>query len=350
MSTVHQKFQADLDTKAYEAGLHRMENATKTSTARSAREFSKIDQSMSRQAASMGGGKGSMRAGQIAMQMQDIGVQMQQGARASTIIAQQGSQILSVFGPQGMLLGGLVAAGAMFWEVVRGAKALNKEAKEQKALARQNKETAAAKAGLEQMRADEKATKIAEARLTLKEEEVKALERELDLKERILKIEESEATALNKAVFIESARKRSAAEGAVEFKQFTRNTREAIVQEGGDIINARASQIMGDAPSKAEVRRQERETNRARRRAINEQIDEEDRERRNERPKDAHRGKGDRMSSNERQLGLTEEEKAERRKDRTEAAKAANDKKIMAAFDDEQLRKITNSIEKLIAK
>ncbi|HBJ86100.1 MAG TPA: hypothetical protein DDZ88_19985, partial [Verrucomicrobiales bacterium] len=52
--------------------------------------------------------------GMAAMQMQDIAVQMQMGTRMSTIIAQQGSQLLSVFGPAGMIVGGLVAVGGLF--------------------------------------------------------------------------------------------------------------------------------------------------------------------------------------------------------------------------------------------
>lgn len=55
--------------------------------------------------------------GMAAMQMQDIAVQMQMGTKMSTIIAQQGSQLLSVFGPGGMIAGGLVAVGAMFYNV-----------------------------------------------------------------------------------------------------------------------------------------------------------------------------------------------------------------------------------------
>lgn len=76
------------------------------------------------------GGRGN-GVGMAAMQMQDIAVQMQMGTRMSTIIAQQGSQLLSVFGPVGMILGGLVAVGGMFYSVqqkgIEALQALKKE-------------------------------------------------------------------------------------------------------------------------------------------------------------------------------------------------------------------------------
>lgn len=344
MSTVHQKFQADLDTKAYEAGLHRMENATKTSTARSAREFSKIDQSMSRQAANMGGSKGSMRAGQIAMQMQDIGVQMQQGARASTIIAQQGSQILSVFGPQGMLLGGLVAAGAMFWELVRGAKALNKESQEQKSIARQNRQTAAAQAGLQQLKNDEMATKIAKARVSLREEEVKQLERRLEFEQKIKSIEENpNLTPENKAVFKEAAQNRFNAEESAINKLAQRERGTIRVREEGQTIIDRAEQIRGEAPSKAEARRREREVARSERRAISEEMDAEDRKRRN------------RQTSKESQMedparsGLSDKEKEQMRGAREKAVEEAK-KKDSVILDQDSIDKILKGIDGLIER
>jgi hypothetical protein len=46
------------------------------------------------------------------MQVQDIAVQAQMGTSATTILAQQGSQLLGVFGPYGAILGGILAIGA----------------------------------------------------------------------------------------------------------------------------------------------------------------------------------------------------------------------------------------------
>lgn len=46
---------------------------------------------------------------QVSYQVQDMAVQFGAGARASTVLAQQGSQMLSVFGPMGMILGTIAA-------------------------------------------------------------------------------------------------------------------------------------------------------------------------------------------------------------------------------------------------
>jgi hypothetical protein len=60
-------------------------------------------------------GGGSFGAlGRASLQFQDIAVQAQMGAKWTTIMAQQGSQLLSVFGPTGMIAGGLVAIGGAF--------------------------------------------------------------------------------------------------------------------------------------------------------------------------------------------------------------------------------------------
>jgi hypothetical protein len=78
-----------------------------------------------------GGGKLAM--GNVGMQVQDIAVQAQMGTSALTIMAQQGSQLASIFGPSGMIIGGLVAVGGAllmagkkgddaFQEMIKGAK------------------------------------------------------------------------------------------------------------------------------------------------------------------------------------------------------------------------------------
>ena len=54
----------------------------------------------------------SSRAAQVGFQVQDIAVQAQMGTAATTILAQQGSQLLGVFGPTGAILGGILAIGA----------------------------------------------------------------------------------------------------------------------------------------------------------------------------------------------------------------------------------------------
>lgn len=47
----------------------------------------------------------------VGFQLQDIAVQLQGGTRASVVFAQQGSQLLSIFGPMGALFGTLAAVG-----------------------------------------------------------------------------------------------------------------------------------------------------------------------------------------------------------------------------------------------
>jgi hypothetical protein len=58
----------------------------------------------------MGGGLGN-----VSMQLQDIAVQMQSGTRASIIFAQQGSQMLSAFGPAGAVAGAIAAIGGALY-------------------------------------------------------------------------------------------------------------------------------------------------------------------------------------------------------------------------------------------
>lgn len=53
--------------------------------------------------------------GGASMQVQDIAVQLQSGTKMATVIAQQGSQMLSIFGPAGAIVGGLVAVGGAFF-------------------------------------------------------------------------------------------------------------------------------------------------------------------------------------------------------------------------------------------
>lgn len=53
--------------------------------------------------------------GNVSMQLQDVAVQMQSGTKASIIFAQQGSQMLSAFGPLGMIAGAAAAVGGALY-------------------------------------------------------------------------------------------------------------------------------------------------------------------------------------------------------------------------------------------
>jgi hypothetical protein len=65
------------------------------------------------------------KAAQVGYQVQDIAVQAQMGINATTIIAQQGSQLLGAFGPGGAIAGGLLAIGAIaakvFYDMAKNA-------------------------------------------------------------------------------------------------------------------------------------------------------------------------------------------------------------------------------------
>jgi len=69
------------------------------------------------------GGFRAMRGAtqQLSFQLQDVAVQAQSGTAGLTILAQQGPQILSVFGPSGAVVGALVAFGALIGSVLVSA-------------------------------------------------------------------------------------------------------------------------------------------------------------------------------------------------------------------------------------
>lgn len=77
------------------------------------RSAGQMEKSMSRLGSKSGGGMRGL--GNMSMQIQDIAVQMQMGTKMSTIMAQQGSQMLSAFGPGGAILGGVAAVGFAFY-------------------------------------------------------------------------------------------------------------------------------------------------------------------------------------------------------------------------------------------
>jgi|GEM_PF-2091438 len=110
--------------------LERMRTVQQQTNVSQREAYSLAQRSMPRGGAMSGGSKWAV--GNAAMQAQDIAVQMQMGTKASTIIAQQGSQLLSVFGPAGMIVGGLVAVGGLFYGMqqkgVEALQALQKEA------------------------------------------------------------------------------------------------------------------------------------------------------------------------------------------------------------------------------
>ena len=76
-------------------------------------------QQLEKAGASVEKGMGSMRGAtqNLSYQLQDIAVQAQMGTSGLTILAQQGPQIASVFGPAGAAIGALIGIGALIANV-----------------------------------------------------------------------------------------------------------------------------------------------------------------------------------------------------------------------------------------
>jgi hypothetical protein len=117
---------ASIDDTGVTASTTKMTAEVKAFSTVAQREFKKVEQSQKQMES--GSGKLSYRLGQVSMQAQDVAVQLQGGARATTVIAQQGSQLLSIFGPGGAMLGGVLAIGAGIYGWVTGENAATEAA------------------------------------------------------------------------------------------------------------------------------------------------------------------------------------------------------------------------------
>ena len=69
--------------------------------------------------------------GQVGHQVQDIAVQLQMGQNAMLIFGQQGSQIASLFGPHGAIIGAVLAVGAALGTALMPALFDSKDATEE---------------------------------------------------------------------------------------------------------------------------------------------------------------------------------------------------------------------------
>lgn len=109
-------------------------------------------------------------AGQLGFQLQDIAVQAQMGTNAFVILGQQGSQIASIFGPTGAIVGGVLAVGAAIASVMvpsmtDGSDATEELSNKLKELSKTNELTINQQKFLKQVEAEEteeKKKKIAE--------------------------------------------------------------------------------------------------------------------------------------------------------------------------------------------
>jgi hypothetical protein len=90
---------AKFDSKDFDQGMHRAQKRTK--------DFQQSTKKADGQLRMMRGG-----LGQLGHQVQDVAVQLQMGQNAMLVFGQQGSQVASLFGPRGALIGAVLAVGA----------------------------------------------------------------------------------------------------------------------------------------------------------------------------------------------------------------------------------------------
>lgn len=101
------------DGTALNAGLAASEQRLAKFGTSAEQQFSRANRAS--QKLGQSGKKGFTGFGNASMQIQDIAVQMQSGTKASIIFAQQGSQLLSAFGPLGMIAGAAAAVGGALY-------------------------------------------------------------------------------------------------------------------------------------------------------------------------------------------------------------------------------------------
>lgn len=116
------------DDSGRDAFIAGNERAFKSSSQRIAAH----EQQARRGSAFSGGQNAAYRVGMVSQQAQDVAVSLQMGMSASRVIAQQGSQIASIFGPTGMVIGGVIAIGAAIAEWALNTKEADKAAERYK--------------------------------------------------------------------------------------------------------------------------------------------------------------------------------------------------------------------------
>ncbi len=90
---------AKMDSSDFDQGMHRARKNTK--------DFQDSTKKANGQLRMMRGG-----LGQLGHQVQDVAVQLQMGQNAMLVFGQQGSQVASLFGPRGAMIGAVLAVGA----------------------------------------------------------------------------------------------------------------------------------------------------------------------------------------------------------------------------------------------
>ncbi|MDA7745138.1 phage tail length tape measure family protein [bacterium] len=90
---------AKMDSSDFDQGMHRAQKSTK--------QFQDTTKKAQGQLRMMRGG-----LGQLGHQVQDVAVQLQMGQNAMLVFGQQGSQVASLFGPNGAIIGAVLAVSA----------------------------------------------------------------------------------------------------------------------------------------------------------------------------------------------------------------------------------------------
>ena len=105
-----------LETAAFIAGTQRATAAMDNMATRTAISQRQMQSQLDRTSRSMRQFRANIV--QVGYQIQDVAIQLQSGTAALTILAQQGGQVASIFGPLGAIIGTVIsvaAAGASAW-------------------------------------------------------------------------------------------------------------------------------------------------------------------------------------------------------------------------------------------
>ncbi len=187
-------------------------------------------------AAFAGGQNAGYRAGMVAQQAQDIAVQMQMGASASRVIAQQGSQIASLFGPYGMILGGVIAISAALWDAGKATESAEEKMK------RLEKSLSDIKQAEKDIASDERDARISTVRRIRGNDAADDLKRRLEYEQEIEEIKKSgldiaakmnRQTALTKAYEAKNAE--IAENRAIEIERSWQKEKEGFAKKAAQI-------------------------------------------------------------------------------------------------------------------
>lgn len=118
------------DGTALNAGLAQSEQRLRRFGSTAESQFRRTTAASEQMGRAMNKKPGMNGLGGVSMQLQDVMVQMQMGTKGAIILGQQGSQMLSAFGPLGALGGLMIALGAGLYTMGENAKTAFKTAQD----------------------------------------------------------------------------------------------------------------------------------------------------------------------------------------------------------------------------